>query len=159
MYGAELEFQATPTDGLDIMLGASFLDATVKDIPNRATPTVQDRTPVSAPDVTLNALVRYEWPAMGGRMAVQAWGNYQGETYYDILNHPVSREDGYTVVNFRASYFSGDENWEVYAFVNNAFEEKYKTYTFDFTIPFGFNQQAYGPPRWWGLGFRYGWGG
>ena len=158
IFGAEFEFQATPTDGLDIQLGASFLDATVKDIPNRATPTVQDRQPVASPDVTLNALVRYEWPAMGGRMAVQGWGNYQSETYYDILNHPVSREDGYTVVNFRASYYSGEDDWEVYAFVNNAFEEEYKSYTFDFTIPFGFNQQAFGPPRWWGLGFRYAWG-
>ena len=157
MFGAEFELQASPTDGLDIQLGMSLLDATVEDIPNRSSAGVQDRTPVSAPDVTFNALVRYEWPAFGGNMAVQAWGNYQGETYYDILNHPVSREDGYTVVNFRASYYD-DNNWELYAFVNNAFEEEYKTYTFDFTIPFGFNQQAYGQPRWWGVGFRYGWG-
>jgi len=158
MTGAELELQASPTEGLDLQLGMSLLDATAKDIPNRATPTVSDRTPVSAPDLTFNALVRYEWPALGGRMAVQAWGNYQSETYFDILNHPVSREDGYTVVNFRGSYYSGDGDWEVYAYVNNAFDEAYKTYTFDFTIPFGFNQQAYGPPRWWGVGFRYGWG-
>lgn len=158
IYGAEFEFQASPTEGLDFQIGISLLDATVKDVPNRASPGVQDRTPVSAPDVTLNALVRYEWPAFNGRMAVQAWGNYQGETYFDILNHPVSRENGYTVVNFRASFFS-ENNWELYAFVNNAFEEEYKTYTFDFTIPFGFNQQAFGAPRWWGIGFRYGWGG
>jgi len=157
MTGAEFELQASPTDGLDIQLGMSLLDATVKDIPTRSSGILQDRTPVSAPDVTFNALVRYEWPAFGGNMAVQGWGNYQGETYYDILNHPVSREDGYTVVNFRASYYD-DDNWELYAFVNNAFEEEYKTYTFDFTIPFGFNQQAYGQPRWWGVGFRYGWG-
>lgn len=158
IYGAEFELQASPTEGLDFQIGMSLLDATAKDIPNRSSPGVQDRTPVAAPEVTLNALARYEWPALGGRLAVQAWGNYQSETYYDILNHPVSREDGYTVVNFRGSYFSGDDNWEIYAFVNNAFEEEYKTYTFDFTIPFGFNQQAFGQPRWWGLGFRYGWG-
>jgi iron complex outermembrane receptor protein len=159
MTGAEFEFQASPTDGLDIALGVSLLDATAKDIPNRASPGVQDRTPVSSPEFTANALIRYEWPvADAGRFALQAWGNYQSETYYDILNHPVSREDGYTVVNFRGSYLSSDESWELYAFVNNAFEEEYKTYTFDFTIPFGFNQQAYGPPRWWGVGFRASWG-
>ena len=157
MTGAEFEFVTSPTDGLDISLGLSLLDATAKAIPNRASPGGQDRTPVSSPDVTFNAMVRYTWPMFGGDMAVQAWGNYQGETYYDILNHPVSREDGYTVVNFRASYAAAD-NWEVYAFVNNAFEEEYKTYTFDFTIPFGFNQQVFGPPRWWGVGFNYGWG-
>jgi outer membrane receptor protein involved in Fe transport len=42
--------------------------------------------------------------------------------------------------------------------VNNAFEEEYKVYTFDFSTLFGFNQQAYGPPRWWGVGARVNFG-
>ena len=158
MFGAEIEIQSSPTEGLDLQFGLSYLDATVEDIPLRGSPGVQDRTPVSAPELTLNALARYEWPAFGGRWAVQGWANYQGETYYDILNHPVSKGDGYTVVNFRTSFVPADENWEIYAFVNNAFEEEYLTYTFDFTIPFGFNQRGFGPPRWWGAGFTYRWG-
>jgi iron complex outermembrane receptor protein len=158
MFGAEIEIQSSPTEGLDLQFGLSYLDATVEDIPLRGSPGVQDRTPVSAPELTLNALARYEWPAFGGRWAVQGWANYQSETYFDILNHPVSKEDGYTVVNFRTSFVPADENWEIYAFVNNAFEEEYLTYTFDFTIPFGFNQRGFGPPRWWGAGFTYRWG-
>jgi iron complex outermembrane receptor protein len=158
MFGAEFEIQSSPTEGLDLQFGLSYLDATVENIPNRASPGGQDRTPVSAPELTANALIRYEWPVGAGRLAVQAWASYQDETFFDILNHPVSKEDGYTVVNFRGSYFSESGNWEVYAFLNNAFDEEYKTYTFDFTIPFGFNQQAFGPPSWWGAGFRYGWG-
>jgi len=158
MFGAEFELQSSPTDGLDLQLGISLLDATAENIPTRDSGGVQDRTPVSSPEVTVNALVRYEWPAFDGRWSIQAWGNYQSETFFDILNHPVSKEDGYTVVNFRTSYVSPNENWEIYAFVNNAFEEEYLSYTFDFTIPFGFNQRAFGPPRWWGAGFRYGWG-
>lgn len=158
MFGAEIELQSSPAEGLDLQFGLSYLDATAEDIPFRASPGVQDRTPVSAPEWTVNALIRYEWPAFGGSLAVQAWGNYQSETFFDILNHPVSKENGYTVVNFRTSYLSADDSWELYAFLNNAFDEEYKTYTFDFTIPFGFNQQAFGPPSWWGMGFRYGWG-
>ena len=158
MFGAEIEIQSSPAEGLDLQFGLSYLDATVKDIPNRESGTLQDRTPVASPELTINALVRYEWPVGGGRLAVQAWGNYQDETFFDILNHPISREDGYTVVNFRTSYASDNGGWEVYAFVNNAFEEEYKTYTFDFTIPFGFNQQGFAPPRWWGVGLNYGWG-
>ncbi len=158
MFGAEIEIQSSPTEGLDLQFGLSYLDATVENIPNRDSGTLQDRTPVSAPEVTLNALVRYEWPVGGGRLALQGWANYQSETFYDILNHPVSTEDGYTVVNFRASYAAENSDWEVYAFLNNAFEEEYLVYTFDFTIPFGFNQQGFAPPRWWGVGFNYGWG-
>jgi iron complex outermembrane receptor protein len=103
----------------------------------------------------VNALVRYEWPAFGGHLAAQAWANYQGETFYDIQNAPVSREDGYTVGNLRFSYTSGDGAWELAAFAHNITEEEYLAYTFDFTGVFGFNQQAYGPPRWVGLSLQY----
>ncbi len=155
VYGAELEIESKPMDGLTLQLGMGVMDATAKDIPNIAGDAVRDRDMVGAPDFNVSALARYEWPALGGTLAVQTSGSYQQEIWYDIQNHPISKEDGYTIVNFRTSYTSGDEAWEVYAFLNNAFEEEYKSYTFDFTGLFGFNQQAAGAPRWWGLGARF----
>jgi hypothetical protein len=64
---------------------------------------------VGAPDFNVSALARYEWPAWGGTLAVQTSGSYQQEIWYDIQNHPISKENGYTVVNFRTSYTTGDE--------------------------------------------------
>jgi iron complex outermembrane recepter protein len=153
--GAELELQASPTDGLDLALGLAVLDATAEGIPSPLDGTPRDRDMVAAPDLSANALVRYAWPALGGRLAVQAWANYQDEIFYDIQNVPVSREDGYTVSNLRFSYTSGDERWELAAFAHNITEEEYLSYTFDFTGVFGFNQQAYGAPRWYGLSVQY----
>ncbi|HEY4645496.1 MAG TPA: hypothetical protein VIH25_04370, partial [Steroidobacteraceae bacterium] len=75
--------------------------------------------------------------------------------FFDIQNSPVSLEDGYTIGNLRVSYASGDERWELAAFVNNITDEEYLSYTFDFTGLFGFNQQAYGAPRWAGVSFQY----
>jgi iron complex outermembrane receptor protein len=158
VYGGEIEIETRPVDGLTLQAGLGILDATAKDIPTITGDAVRDRDMVSAPDTSLNALARYEWPALGGTLAVQASGNYQGDTWFDIQNHPVSKEDGYTVVNFRTSYASGDGAWEVYAYLNNAFEEEYKVYTFDFSGLFGFNQQAYGAPQWWGVGARMNFG-
>ena len=159
VFGGELEIDSRPIDGLTLQLGIGYLDATAKDIPTIDQSMVRDRDMVGAPDLSLNGLVRYEWEALNGTMALQGWGNYQSEIWYDIQNHPVSSEDGYSVVNFRASYAAGGGAWEVYAFLNNAFEEEYKTYTFDFTGLFGFNQQAAGLPRWWGVGARVNFGG
>ncbi len=154
VWGAEVEIDSRPIDGLTLQLGLGWLDATAEDIPTILGDARRDRDMVSAPDLNVSALVRYEWPAFGGRLALQGWGSWQDDIWFDIQNHPISKEDGYTVVNFRASYFTGDDAWELYAYVNNAFEEEYKNYTFDFSIPFGFNQVAAGPPRWWGLGAR-----
>lgn len=154
VYGAELEIETRPMDGLTLQLGMGVMEATAEDIPTITGDAERDRDMVGAPDFNLSALARYEWPALGGTLAVQASGAYQQEIWYDIQNHPISKEDGYTVVNFRTSYTTGDESLELYAYVNNAFEEEYKSYTFDFSGLFGFNQQAAGLPRWWGVGAR-----
>jgi iron complex outermembrane recepter protein len=153
--GAEFELQASPAEGWDVALGLSLLDATAKDIPDPAGGPPRERNMVAAPEVSANALVRYAWPAFGGELAVQAWGNYQGEVFYDIQNVPVSREDGYTVGNLRASYTSDDERWEIAAFAYNVTDEEYMSYSFDFTGTFGFNQQAFGAPRWIGVSLQY----
>ncbi len=158
IYGGEIEIASSPNEHWDLQLGIGVLDATVENIPTILEDAVRDRDMVSAPEFSLNVLVRYNWQALGGTWALQAWGNLVDTVWYDVQNHPVSEEDGYTVVNFRGSYTGGDGNWEIYAFVNNAFEEEYVSYSFDFTSA-GFNQEAAGMPRWWGAGFRYAWGG
>jgi iron complex outermembrane receptor protein len=152
--GLELELQSSPADGWDLAFGLSLLDAEAKDIPSPAGE-LRDRDMVASPDVAANALVRYEWPAFNGNLAIQAWANYQDELYFDIQNSPVSLEDGYTIGNLRVSYAAQDDRWELAAFVNNVTDEEYLSYTFDFTNTFGFNQQSYGAPRWYGVSFQY----
>ena len=154
MMGAELELQASPAAGWDFLLGLAVLDPEAKDIPSPGGGTF-DRTPVAAPKFSATALARYEWPALGGKLAVQAWGTYQSAVYYDIQNVSVSKQSGYGLANLRLSYSDAAERWELAAFVHNITDEEYLSYTFDFTGSFGFNQQAYGKPRWAGLSVRY----
>ena len=154
MTGAELELQASPAAGWDFLLGLAVLDPKAKNIPSPSGSTF-NRTPVAAPKFSATALARYQWPALGGKLAVQAWGTYQSALYYDIQNVSVSRQGGYGLGNLRISYADAAERWEVAAFVHNIADEEYLSYTFDFTGTFGFNQQAYGKPRWAGLTLRY----
>ena len=150
VYGAEFEVTTSPWDGWDFIFGLSLLDATAHDIPTTSGTSVRDRQMVAAPDVTFNGMARYQWSMWGGTMSAIATVNYQGETYYDIQNHPVSRENGFIVGNARLQYNSGSDRWYAALFVNNIADEEYITYTFDFTNSFGFNQQAWGKPRWVG---------
>ena len=159
VYGGELENVSSPAEGWDISLGISLLDATADDIPTLTADSVRERDMVAAPDITINGSVRYEWQALNGTMALMGWGYWQDDVWFDIQNHPISKQDSYGIANFRGSYTSGDRRWEVYAFLHNAFEEEYLNYTFDFVGTFGFNQQAPGTPRWWGVGARMNFGG
>ena len=152
--GAELELQASPAQGWDVVLGLAVLDPQAQNIPSPRGGSF-DRTPVAAPDFSATALVRYEWAALGGNLAVQAWGSYRGSVYYDIQNVPVSKQGGYGLGNLRVSYGDAAQRWEAAAFVHNVTDQEYLSYTFDFTASFGFNQQAYGKPRWAGASFRY----
>ncbi len=152
--GGELELQTSPADGWTFALGLSALDAKADNIPSPSG-VLRTRDMVAAPRFSGNALLRYEWPALGGLISLQASASVQDHIYYDIQNVPVSLENGYTVANLRAAYGPEDKRWELAAFVNNVTNEEYLSYTFDFTGTFGFNQQAYGPPRWAGMSFRY----
>ena len=138
------------------MFGLSVLDATAKGVPAAASGIPRNRNMVAAPDLTFNGLARYEWPLQNGTAAVLAKFHYQSETFYDIQNYSNAREDGYVVADVRAQWTSGDEHWQVAAFINNVTGTEYITYTFDFAI-FGFNQEAYGKPRWFGGSVRYNW--
>ena len=152
--GLELELQSSPAEGWDIAFGVAVLDATAEGIPSPLGGG-RDRQMVAAPDLSLTGLVRYEWAAAGGYFAAQFWGNWQDSVFYDIQNVPVSEQDSYGIGNVRFSYSSGDDRWELAAFVHNVFDEEYLSYTFDFTGAFGFNQQAFGKPRWAGVSFQY----
>ena len=154
MLGAELELQASPAQGWNVVLGLAVLNPEAQDIPSPRGGSF-DRTPVAAPEFSATASARYEWPAMSGNLAVHAWGSYQSSVYYDIQNVPVSKQGGYGLGNLRVSYSDAAERWEVAAFVHNITDQEYLSYTFDFTATFGFNQQAYGKPRWAGVSFRY----
>ncbi len=159
VYGGELELQMNPWEGWDFAFGLSLLDATAQDIPAAGSGTPTDRTMVAAPDVSFNGLGRYEWPALGGMMAGLAKFKYQGETFFDIQNYDTAVEDGYVVADLRLQWTSEDERWQVAGFVNNVTDAEYLVYTFDFAGPtgFGFNQQAYGRPRWFGGSVMYTW--
>jgi iron complex outermembrane recepter protein len=154
--GAELELQANPIDGLDIMLGLALLDAEVTDVPGTISATGKE-TPALSPDVSFNALVRYEWPALGGFLAVQADYGWQDDQNFNLIYTPVVREDAYGLTNARLTYTSESRAWTASVWVKNLTDEKYRTYAFDTTAFFGAIENVPGPQRWFGGGVTYRW--
>jgi iron complex outermembrane receptor protein len=151
--GAEVEIAASPVDGLDLLLGISYLDATIEDV-SAGFATI-DARPQMAPEWNVSGLFRYRWRALGGTIAVQGDFNFLDEHFFDISNSDVVTQDAYLVGNARLSYRTGDEKVEASAFVNNVGDKAYATWAYDIAAFAGVIEKSYGMPRWWGVSLRY----
>ena len=153
--GGELELFLSPGNGFDVILGASFIDSEVDFVPAvfPNTGTTDAEFP-NAPSTSLNALVRYAWPALDGEFAVQADGKWNDEQFLEGTNSAVSVQDSYAVFNARVSYET--DNWTVAAWVKNVGDEDYLLYNLDLGLA-GFIEQVYAPPRQWGVTLSYNW--
>ena len=152
--GAELELQASPIEGMDLLLGASYNDIDV-DLPGGDVPSVV------SPEWNLNAMVRYEWPLFGGYVAAQADAVYIDTVYFALTGLETVKQDGYTVANVSLSYTTEDRKWMARAFVDNVGDKEYLVQTFDLssTDVLGMTEQYYGRPQWWGVSVQYNFGG
>ena len=153
--GGEVELNLALGEGWEFRFGASFIDSEVKDIPLPSVRYVDNDLPY-APDVSLNGLARYEFPAFGGTMAVQGDFNYSDSFCFSVLCAPLDQEDSYVIGNFRISYTTGDERWKLAAFVNNVSDTEYRLYTLDISS-LAIGNDAYANPRWAGGTISFNW--
>ncbi|NIB38270.1 TonB-dependent receptor [Pseudomaricurvus alkylphenolicus] len=154
LKGGEVEVTwLTPVEGLEILLGASFLDSEVEDVvlPDG---TVKNREMPQAPELSANALVRYGWEALGGQMAVQLDANYNAEAYFSVFNGQEELEDAYTIANAHISYRTDNDQWRLTGFIKNLTDEEFRVYNLDVSA-LGFIQNAYAPPRTAGVSVEY----
>lgn len=152
-WGGELELTLYPVDGLDVLLGAAYIDSNVDAVPDVFGGTVETEFP-NAPKWSVNALARYEWEMFSGMMAVQADGVWNDNQYIEATNSQISEEDAYMVWNARVSYTSADESWQVAGWVKNVGDEEYRLYNLDLGL-LGISEEVYAPPRWWGATLSY----
>ena len=169
-WGVELEIQASPAPGLDVLFGASYIDVEVTEVPGinftgerdaydlliSAAPTSSAAVkPVQTPEVNLNALVRYEMPTAGGNVAFQLDAEYRDEHYFNLNNSASLTEDGYTLVNGSIAYFpSANDNVTIRFAGHNLTDEEYIVQGFDLggtilTVSgfWGMTEHYYGKPR------------
>jgi len=177
--GFELELQASPVPGLDMLFGVGYIDVEVSKVPcvteNRAgfealgeapaRTLGQKVRPVQTPEWNLNGLIRYEAPvaSLGGNIAFQLAAEYRDEHYFNLQNSETLTEDGYTLLNGSIAYFpSASDSWSLRASVQNLTDEEYIVQGFDLSGTifagagfFGMTEHYYGRPRTWGISLNY----
>jgi iron complex outermembrane recepter protein len=152
--GAEIEFAASPLEGLDLLVGGTFLNTKVKGI---ITPTgvVLDTEMPNAPKASLNGLIRYAFPLLGGEMSLQLDGNFNSAQFLDVVNSPSSREGAYFVSNMRVA-FAPKDNIELAFWIKNLNNAKYRVYSIDNAgAPTPFVLDTFAKPRTVGATISY----
>ncbi len=156
-YGAEIELQASPTDRLDLILSASYVDATIEDLPlrNGSPLPSRDVTPTYAPEVQAFAMARYTIPlAAGSSIAIQGDLSYSDEFYYNLRNFDADKFDSYTMINGLISWTSSDQSLVASLLINNITDERAGIQGFDLATLCGCNEVSYRAPRNWAVQVR-----
>ena len=151
--GAEIELFLTPTENLDIVIGGSYTDATIKDL-KIAAGTFMDRTPPFTPEWQASGLFRYTWPMFSGSMSAQVSFTYQSSFFITPRNFTADRFDEYVVADARLTWNSANGLWDLVGYVDNLTDDDHSVIGFDVSGFYGTNQESYAKPRTTGLIIR-----
>ncbi len=156
IIGAELEMFATPARGLDLMAGLSLLDGEQEEVPNGPF-LVQDQDMPNAPNITINAMARYEWDMFGGFVAAQVDYNHVGSRSLNGVEHPAFQEGSYNLFNASITWTSPDDAYSISLWGKNIGDEVYYNTIYDATSFSGSTLRVAGRPQWFGatLSFDY----
>jgi len=153
VWGAELELAISPGSGWHLSFGASVLDATVEDSPDTAL--VEGPDMITAPSLSINALLKKDWDLKSGRFSAQIDGGYVSRQEFNTNNSLLSSIPSYSLWNGRLTYTSDDRAWELSVFAKNIFDKAFQTYRFDLSSFAGQVAYLYGPPRTVGAQLSY----
>jgi iron complex outermembrane receptor protein len=153
-YGGEAEFAISPVRGLDLAFNVSAFDATVLNVPLRVGgPIRRDVKPTYAPELQTNSIVRYQFDALGGKIAVAFDGQTSSGFYYNLRNFSSDRFDPFLIANFGLSW--SNDRVRLGFDVRNATDERAGVQGFNLAGLCGCNEVSYRLPRQFILSARY----
>lgn len=154
VMGAELELFWRPAIGLDVRLGAGWLDTEITD--SVVAGVAEGSELPNSPEFNLNGIVRYEWSLTSDLLADAVFDfNYQDEMTFDIVRAPAeARESSYWLFNARAGIGSADGGWSTHVWARNLANKEYRTQVLFSSVGFG---ESWGLPRRYGVTVNFAW--
>ena len=161
--GVEVELHARPVADLDFQLGASFLDATYSKYlvepgdSSTGSPALDysGNRLVGAPRTHVNAALEYTFH-LGRTFELIPRGEVDSNStvYFDSSNNPLLSQPGYTVANFSLRLADTKANWDLVAWIRNAFKRQYSTDALDLSN-FGLDVAVHGFQQTYGVSINY----
>lgn len=156
LVGGELEMVWNATDHWTLTAAVAHLTNRFTQIGSEATITKQDKLPL-APEWTGYLESVFVIPLAAGDLSLGASGYVTSEQYHLIPNSDLERENGYVLIDARASFAPNGADWTVSMYATNLFDEVYRTFGQDSTASFGVAAGWYGRPREYGVDLRWRW--
>ncbi len=151
IYGAEVEFDLQPTPGLGLRGGLGLLEARARQGTISGVD-VRGHRLSNAPSVTFNvAADLVAWRAGDSSLTLNAGLSYVSAQYFEIMNLPRLRQDGYALLAARAEWRRGP--WTFALWGKNLTDRVYTTARIDLS-GFGFDYNHIGTPRTFGATAR-----
>jgi iron complex outermembrane recepter protein len=156
--GGELEMQARFDGGWDARLGMSVLDTEIDPVENvdiiTGEVTSEKQALPNSPELSVMGQLAKEWALPQGTLFVSGSGRWIDERKLNLIDHPGTRADAYSVFDLSAGYRSADARWEVTAYCLNVGDEEYRIVATPFVSTNGAIIQIFGPPRTYGASLR-----
>ena len=167
IYGAELDFQWAPVDGLLLQTGIAYLDSEIKEwiTPVSGDYNLETGQPENVvfvdasgdglpqtPEWSVMALASYEWP-ITDRLRMQVAGDVN---YTDDQPDPIREAnslESWILYNARISVADINDKWRLMLWGRNLGDEYY--YVAAFNGPNGGFMRTAGMPRTYGIRFDY----
>jgi iron complex outermembrane receptor protein len=169
LYGAELELATKLTEKLSLSVGGAYTHSQYDEYPGaprfnqvldptnpffgtfaatsvNASGNVMQRAPKFSGDVGLDYVI----PVAGGSLALDANYAYQSKFYFDPANQ--FEQDGYGLLNLKATWTDPTEHWSFSIFGRNVTDETYTRSVFP--TPFAI-LQMYGEPATYGVSIAF----
>jgi iron complex outermembrane receptor protein len=153
--GFELEMQARPVAGLDIIGSLGYVDFQIKELDPGVVDFNLDTRAMKTPKWNSSLGLQYSWDlASNGSLSIRGDWTYQSKTYQDIQNTELIASDGYSLFNARMVYTSPSADWEAALFCTNLTDKVYVTNAYQTLRSFGTANVLNGRPREWGLSIQ-----
>ncbi len=151
ILGLELELIARPVPGLDILLGAGWME---NEISSENDAFDGNELP-NAPKYQFNGMVRYAFGVSDKIwMAPMVAFKTTDDKFTEAENIPFNYVPGFSVFDFRFSVFAADLQWELALWAQNFTNEKYFEEVF-FSGTLGSISAIPGAPNTWGVSLTY----
>ena len=150
LYGAEAELTVRPSDAFTLHAGLGLLSTKIKEGTVSGVNVVGNRLS-NAPSLTFNA--SFDWTVVQGgfgSFSVHPEMAYQSSQFFENINIPRLRQQGYALFGGHIDWNSSDGRYSLSAWARNLGNKFYFTSRIDLT-GFGLDYNHIGNPRMYGI--------